>query len=225
MARADVKKYVAVAPFENIAGTWELGALPRSLGNSFWAWLPAVATYDDPGRPYVATLVIDLTEDGTPVATSISIESRPPFIRPGDERLPLSLIFAEVLRRLAYRQPLDLEPGAFLPQTFSKPPAPTDLAAATRQAARAASPRRGRRALTPERLQQVADAYRNPPEGASRRNAVADALGVSENTAHKYIDRARTEGYLGKAPGERRGGEAPKKRTERKRAPKKKGTP
>ncbi len=232
LTRAVVESHVTVVPFEDIARTWALETLPRSVGNGFWAWLPAVAIYDDPTRPFTAELLIDMTADGTVGFSTVTLRSRAGRVmRAGDERLPLSLIAPAVMGKLSYPGPVE-RAGVFRPQTFARPPAPEDREAALRQAILATSPRRprARAPVTEDRLQKVAEAYRKPHEGKTRRASVADALNVSKSRAGELIRLARRtrrpdseENFLGPAPGPRRAGEAEIKAAGA-RAPKKRST-
>jgi hypothetical protein len=181
----------------------------RSLGGRVWACLPRVAVYDDPDRPVIATLVVDLDERGRRGWSSVTLEARPGhLIVPGDERLPLGLITEVTVRWEASYLGPDLPAGAFapIPPTGQRELA-LDYDAAMRQASSATSTRRSRQRVTSEVLQRVANTYRSPPEGKSRREAVADSENVGRSRANKLIQAARAAGFLRPAPGPRQSGE------------------
>jgi len=70
--------------------------------------------------------------------------------------------------------------------------------------------RDGRRLPDDERLAAVAETYRQAMVlGERPTQAVADALGVARSTAGRWVQEARTHGYLRPAPGPRMAGEIP----------------
>lgn len=220
MAKPEVEQHIEIVGLTHMS-RFELETLPRSLGRGFWIWLPRVAEYDDPARTFTATLVVGMDEDGNTGFSSITILPRlGQVVRPGDSQLPLAALAVAIMRALPKFEGPVLPPGAFRAMDMGTymPADADDRAGALRQASRSASVRRARNRVTPDRLRRVADAYRDPPEDKTRRQAVADAEGLSVHAAAKLIARARDEGYLGPSPRERQAGEVESPRS---RAPKK----
>lgn len=180
---------------------------PRSLGAGHWAWLPRQARYRPPDSDVVVTLEVDLDDDGQPALRRLRFDVEGGGIfRLHGLSLPLVLIAEHVLRSTIITQGPDAPRGA-LPEGQHWGQL-TDLDAAQAAAVAVTAPRR-RRAATHEVLARVAAVYRDPPEGVSRRRAVADLEGVGLSRASRLIQLARQAGHLRAAPGLRQAGEIP----------------
>jgi hypothetical protein len=216
LTRTDVEQHLTVKAIDDGPSS-----TVRSLGGGVWAWLPRSAVYDDPARPVVVAVTIDFDDAGTLGCSSVTISPRNGrVIRPGDERIPLGLVIEATSRWSAFLEGPESAVGAFAPAGTTETirgSFPLDYAALERQASRAAG-RRPRQRATDAVLQRVAETYRNPPEGQSRRKAVADVFTVSQSRANKLIQEAREKHFLGPAPGPRQAGEIePPKDTAKKR--------
>ncbi len=138
-------------------------------------------------------------ERGVPVVNSITVERAeglPSLSGTELRQIPIAHIVEEAARRLAMVTTLTADGGSFI--TFP--------AKGRRQAKADAQvrPAMRRRTITPDLLRDVARIYRSNPSEPTA--AVRDAFEVSPATASRWVERAREDGFLGRAipgkPGE-----------------------
>jgi hypothetical protein len=154
--------------------------------------LPARLTYRHDGLPPQPALVVEIevTENGTPVCTSVQLTgaavSSPVRVR--DLRaVPLEQILDRAMGMAVYER---TGPTSWR-KTWG-----VDMSADQRRgtAAIRAAQREARRKITPELLAEVAAKHREI-DGA-KITGIADLYGISPRTASRYIRAAREGGYL-----------------------------
>jgi hypothetical protein len=166
-------------------------------------------TVDRSDLPYVLTIQLSHSDDGRSVCSRLVVEQREggtPVTSDGMRRLPLARLIRDLMaeppRLIMKRQGESLVPVTPGDESFED-----DLAAYLQE--RRKAERKGRRRVTDEDLQRVADVYRKAlhdtqPPGL----AVQRVLKLrTPEQARRWISKAREAGFLGEAPGPRQIGE------------------